>query len=90
MPRGSLGLALEDAYKKMTGDDNTTYVYDLVEGVMNKSLETDKAIWELANIAKQSDALLQVFANTAVNQLVEVLQASTEGQEFLAQVQERR
>ncbi|RID88677.1 PEP-utilizing protein [Peribacillus asahii] len=88
MPRGSLGLALEDAYKNLTGDVNTTYVYDLVEGVMNKSLETDRAIWKLAKSVKDSAVLLQVFNEAANEELVTMLQASPEGQEFLLQLQE--
>ncbi len=88
MPRGSIGLALEDAYKQLTGDENTTIVYDFVEGVMNKSLETDRAVWDLAKIVKDSAALLQVFNETANTELVEPLKASTKGQEFLVNVQE--
>lgn len=88
MPRGSIGLALEDAYKNLTGDENTTYVYDLVEGVMNKSLETDRVVWNLAKMVKDSDALLQAFKEVTNEELVTTLQASTEGQAFLVQVKE--
>lgn len=87
MPRGSLGLALEDAYKQLTGDANTTYVYDLVEGVMNKSLETDQAVWTLANRIKNSTTLLQLFNETPKEELLTTLLASTEGQAFLVQLQ---
>lgn len=88
MPRGSLGLALEDAYKKLTGDDNTTIVYDFVEGVMNKSLETDRVVWQLADNVKCSEALQTIFANTALENIEATLKQSAEGEAFLARVQE--
>lgn len=87
MPRGSVGLLLEDAYKNLTGDTNTTYVYDLLEGVMNKSLETDRALWNLAKVAKGSPELLNVFASVGNEDLVTELNSSSEGQSFLLQVQ---
>lgn len=86
MPRGSLGLALEEAYKKLTGDTNTTIVYDFVEGVMNKSLETDRAFWQLANVVKQSEWLQSVFAETSAEGLQHALAQTAEGQAFLQQV----
>lgn len=88
MPRGSVGLVLEDAYKNLTGDSNTTYVYDLLEGVMNKSLETDRALWTLARVATESSVLANCFATNANEGLVSKLKESPEGQSFLLQVQE--
>lgn len=88
MPRGSLGLALEDVYKKLTGDANTTIVYDFVEGVMNKSLETDRVVWQLADGVKNSEALHTIFTTTALKDLEAVLKTSAEGEAFLARVQE--
>lgn len=88
MPRGSLGLALEDAYTKLTGDKNATIVYDFVEGVMNKSLETDREIWKLAQVVKASDELLAIFNTTEVKALKATLQQSAAGTDFLAQVQQ--
>ncbi|OCS92516.1 PEP-utilizing enzyme [Caryophanon latum] len=83
MPRGSLGLALEDAYKQLTGDDNVTIVYDFVEGVMNKSLETDRAVWQLADAVKASDVLRAAFDANALPQLEEALKQTAEGIAFL-------
>lgn len=88
MPRGSVGLVLEDAYKNLTGDKNTTYVYDLLEGVMNKSLETDKALWNLAKIAKENPILSNCFASVANKDLVTELKSSSEGRSFMSQVQD--
>lgn len=88
MPRGSLGLALEDAYTKLTGDTNATIVYDFVEGVMNKSLETDREIWKLAQVVKGDEALANIFATTAPKALKEALAQTAAGQAFLAQVQQ--
>ena len=88
MPRGSLGLALEDAYQKLTGDKNTTIVYDFVEGVMNKSTETDRVVWQLADSIKKSEALTNLFATTSLENLKDALQASAEGAAFLSEVQQ--
>lgn len=88
MPRGSLGLALEDAYQKLTGDKNTTIVYDFVEGVMNKSTETDRAVWQLADSIKKSEALTNLFATTSLANLKDALQKSAEGAAFLSEVQQ--
>ena len=88
MPRGSLGLALEDAYQKLTGDNNTTIVYDFVEGVMNKSTETDRVVWQLADSIKKSEALTNLFATTSLANLKDALQASAEGATFLSEVQQ--
>lgn len=88
MPRGSVGLMLEDAYKNLTGDTNITYVYDLLEGVMNKSLETDGALWNLAKAAKDSTELSKCLTTVAKEDLIKELSASSEGQAFLLQVQD--
>lgn len=88
MPRGSVGLMLEDAYKNLTGDTNITYVYDFLEGVMNKSLETDGALWNLAKIVKESPELATLFASVAKEDLVSELSSSSKGQSFLLQVQD--
>ncbi|MGM9954606.1 MAG: PEP-utilizing enzyme [Peribacillus sp.] len=88
MPRGSVGLLLEDAYKNLTGDTNTTYVYDLLEGVMNKSLETDRVLWNLAKVAMALPEISSCFASVPNEDLVTELKASPEGQTFLDQVQD--
>ncbi|MGE7119586.1 PEP-utilizing enzyme [Peribacillus sp. NPDC046944] len=88
MPRGSVGLLLEDAYKNLTGDTNTTYVYDLLEGVMNKSLETDRVLWKLAKVAIASPEVSNCFASVPNEDLVMELTASPQGQTFLKQVQD--
>lgn len=88
MPRGSIGIALEDTYKALTGDPNTTYVYDLLEGVMNKSLETDRAIWNLAKSVKQNALLADVFASTDNSEDMALMLGQTAaGRSFLASVQ---
>ncbi|MEK1831299.1 hypothetical protein AAAC51_26895 [Priestia megaterium] len=61
MPRSDLGMILEELYGALTGDENTAYVYDLLEGVMNKSLETDQALWELTDKVKRSGPLKQAL-----------------------------
>ncbi|MGE7781557.1 PEP-utilizing enzyme [Peribacillus sp. NPDC097264] len=88
MPRGSVGLLLEDAYKNLTGDTNTTYVYDLLEGVMNKSLETDRVLWNLAKVAMASPEVSSCFASVPNEDLVTELTVSPAGQTFLDQVQD--
>lgn len=87
MPRNDLGMILEELYGTLTGDANTAYVYDLLEGVMNKSLETDQALWELTDTVKRSDPLKQAFTEQKSEEIEANLLGTAEGREFLKNLQ---
>ena len=83
MPRSGLGMALEDLYGKLAGTTQTTVVYDWLVGVMNKSLETDRELWKLSQLAKQTPELVELFANTPAEQVETALEATEAGRAFL-------
>ena len=87
MPRLSMGVALEEVYGALLNTKNTTEVYDLLLGTMNKSLETDRELWKLSLIVKDSEILSKLFHDTDSAQLQEALQISEEGRHFLSSVQ---
>ncbi|WP_197081143.1 PEP-utilizing enzyme [Gordoniibacillus kamchatkensis] len=81
IPRTCLAITLEEAYGRATGAEHPEEVYDLLKGIMNMSLETDRGLWLLANQVKSS-ALLR-SALTYSGNPVETLGQTAEGREFL-------
>ncbi|WP_214483434.1 PEP-utilizing enzyme [Bacillus sp. SM2101] len=86
MPKMSMGLALEEIYGKLLNTKDTTGVYDLLLGTMNKSIETDRELWRLSLIVKDSGNLSEIFNNSDVNHLSESLNNVDEGRQFLTTV----
>lgn len=86
MPRTSLAIALEEMYAKVTGSADASEVYDLLQGVMNMSLETDRGLWLLAEQVKAS-AYLRAAFETSGNP-IETLASSAEGKKFMMELQD--
>lgn len=86
MPRGGHSMALEELYGQLTKEAGTTAVYQCLSGVMNKTLETDRELWKLARLVKQSAALEQLFARLPIEDIVPRLENSGEGRVFLAKL----
>jgi len=87
-PRLSLGMALEELYHQLTGEQEAAPVYDLLLGVMNKSLETDRGLWKLAQQIKDSPALSELFYKYKEENWIEVLQQSEAGKKIWAELGE--
>lgn len=87
MPRTSLSMALEQMYSQLTGDPQSTYVYELLTGVMNKTLETDRGLWKLAQAAHDTQEVKTLLLATPVSELAQRLAQSEEGRAFLTRVQ---
>ncbi len=85
-PRASLCMALETLYGQISGEANTTVVYDWLTGVMNKTLETDREMWTLAEHLKSSPELTAQLIETPTNRWMTVLNGSEAGQAFLAKL----
>lgn len=85
MPRSAF-IALEELYGKLTGESNTTVVYEFLSGVMNKSLETDRELWKLADFAKQSADTLAALSGPAEAGYIAELGKSEAGRELLARL----
>lgn len=86
MPRTGF-MALEQLYAQLTGETDTAVIYDLLSGVMNKSLETDRELWLLAGLAKQSREVAACFAEADGSGYRERLAACAEGAAFLEKLQ---
>lgn len=87
MPASALVMAMEELYGQLTRSQNTTVIYEWFVGTMNKSLETDRELWKLARLVKQSESLHHLFKKTALESLQVELKNTAEGQEFLYQLQ---
>jgi len=85
-PRTSLAIALEAIYGQATGAEDTKGVYDLLQGIMNMSLETDRGLWLLANQVKASENL-RTALETAEHP-IDSLKQTAEGREFIKELQD--
>lgn len=83
LPRVELGFMLEDLYKRMTGAASGQPVYDLLIGVMNKSLETDQAFWRLADRIKQDRVICNLILASEAQKIPAALRDSERGRQLL-------
>ncbi|WP_304516780.1 PEP-utilizing enzyme [Cohnella sp. CFH 77786] len=86
IPRTYLAIELEEAYAKVTGAERPDEVYDLLKGIMNMSLETDRGLWLLAEQVKTS-ALLRAALTTSGNPM-KTLEQTAEGREFMKELRD--
>ncbi|OLZ08086.1 PEP-utilizing enzyme [Sulfobacillus thermosulfidooxidans] len=61
VPRMAAGFRFEEIYHQAFPSRNATDAYELLLGVMNKSLETDRALWLLAQEAKTEASVLRAL-----------------------------
>jgi len=87
LPRSALCMALESLYGELTGEANATAVYELLTGVMNKTLETDRELWVLAEQIKANSDLTRVLLEMPSGEWLEKLQGTEAGQAFLAKLE---
>ncbi|PSR32249.1 MAG: PEP-utilizing protein [Sulfobacillus benefaciens] len=85
LPRGAVANLLEEIYHQAFPQQDPTTVYTLVLGVMNKSLETDRALWQLAQNAKKNSEVVDCF--TAPD-ILSCLKANAQAEVFLHQLDE--
>ncbi|UAC49755.1 hypothetical protein K6959_08170 [Bacillus aquiflavi] len=86
-PKQAAGWILEELYSQLFNSNDKSAVYDLLVGTMNKTLETDRAIWELSRQVKKSNLLNKLFETTNIESLFENLASVKEGQQFLGDFQ---
>ncbi len=60
--RATAGLGFEQVYHAAFPDRNPAEAYDLLLGTMNKSLEQDRALWQLATVSKANAHVLLAFS----------------------------
>ncbi|TCP19305.1 pyruvate,water dikinase [Scopulibacillus darangshiensis] len=86
MPQLALISELEDMYENLTGQPGQ-HVHDLLTGVMNKSLETDSRLGQLALQVRENPELHKIFNGHDALQLEKVLNETKTGKAFLDDVQ---
>lgn len=86
-PQVALNMMLESMYGQIE-KENTSLLYEMLAGVMNKSLETDRQLWLLSGQVKDSPELRRVFTVSPADELHQTLLQSNEGKRFLEQVGE--
>lgn len=87
-PKQAAGWILEEMYRNLFGSVDKIFIYELLTGTMNKTLETDKAIWKLARKVKSSLEIKRLFDTTDMEALPEQLAKFEAGKTFLHQLQQ--
>ncbi|MFC7441564.1 PEP/pyruvate-binding domain-containing protein [Laceyella putida] len=85
-PYGAIMQLLEKLHEQLTNKKDPLFLHELLVGVMNKSLETDRELWKLAEQAKQNPVVLNEFTHVPADRLAARLAATEEGSAFLAAV----
>jgi pyruvate,water dikinase len=65
------------------GSEAETYLAELTAGAANETLMAEQVLWEVAQIARASNSLKNLFVTTEHDQLNEVISANDRGSEFL-------
>lgn len=87
IPRGAISMGLEHLYRELANDSQTTVIYEMLTGVMNKTLETDRGLWKLAQAAQDSPPVKTLLRSVPVEEASGRLQESAEGTAFLTRLQ---
>jgi len=67
LPRNLAGMAFEQTYQAAFPERDPMTAYNLLVGTMNKSLEQDRALWKLVDLAKRHPTVLEAFAAERVH-----------------------
>ncbi len=72
-------------YAQITGSKDETEAYRLLQGFDNKSLETDREVLKLAQLAREAPSVASAFASSASPEtLPRTLQTTPAGRDFLS------
>ena len=74
----------DDLYRDLFGSEQALEGYRLLQGFDNKTLETDRALWQLSRQARNAPEVLQALAEQPAGNVIPVLEQSAEGRAFLA------
>ncbi|WP_284654700.1 PEP-utilizing enzyme [Paenibacillus thiaminolyticus] len=86
IPKQSAGWLLEDTFAAAGLKGDPVSVYSLLLGTMNKSLETDRALWALARSITEHPELSFLFQTSAAHQLKERLENIEAGCTLLEEI----
>jgi len=82
-----LALSLfDELYRELFGTEDAFGVYGLWQGLDNKFLEADRALWQLSRQALTLPTVRQVLERCAATEVIPALQGSPEGEIFLAEL----
>lgn len=87
LPRFAVTLQLETLYREMTGDEDPRGLYRLFEGLLNKSLETDRELGRLAAFVVARPELREAFQEQSAEALVTFLPSWAPAREFWSRLQ---
>jgi rifampicin phosphotransferase len=76
----------EDLYRELFGDENALDAYRLLQGFDNKTLETDRALWQLSRRALAMPEVHKVLDECAATDVVPGLERTTGSRAFLAEL----
>jgi pyruvate,water dikinase len=76
----------EEFYRDLFGAETTFDAYRLLQGFDNKTIESDRALWQLSRSALASPVVRRILEEHAAADVISVMEQSSEGQAFLAQL----
>lgn len=76
----------EDLYRELFGDEKALDAYWLLQGFDNKTLETDRALWQLSRRALAMPEVRKVIEEHAATDVVPGLERMTESRAFLVEL----
>jgi phosphohistidine swiveling domain-containing protein len=77
----------DDFYRDLFGDEDAFQAYRLLQGFDNKTLESNRALWDLSRRAVTEPTVRQVFETLPAPEIIPALEATAAGQEFLTHLQ---
>lgn len=86
-PQVLLQERLQRLFVEIYGEEDPLLFHQLLTGNMNKSLETDKQLWEFANKVKASPTLYKAFTEQQRSRLINHLQSFTAGRDLLRELE---
>ena len=79
--------SFDELYKDLFEEEEDAFqALRLLQGLDNKSLETDRALWSLSRTANDSKDVCETIQALPADQIKEALNATTDGQSFLAEM----
>ncbi|MBO1000199.1 phosphotransferase [Bacillus sp. SD075] len=86
LPHASLTIKLEQLFTSLLGTEPSHELYQSMAGVMNRSLESDRILWQLSLKAKNESQLLKVIMDADEGNVAQDLRAFGKGRDFLERV----
>lgn len=76
----------DDFYRDLFGDEDAFQAYRLLQGFDNKTLESNRELWNLSRLAVADATVRAVFETVPVGEIVAALEGTEAGRAFLGQL----